>query len=271
MDKDAMALDTNAANTQYSVSGKSVLVTGGTRGVGRAISLRFARSGANVLANFVRDVAAAESLVEQAQTEKISIRTVRADLTQSGGLDRLMQELQASFADLGCLVHCAATGVHKPVEEIQLRQFDWTFALNVRAFVELVRRTLPMMQPGASILGISSEGAVRAVPQYALVGASKGALEALLRHMAAELAAKGIRVNAISPGTLMTDVWKVLPDSERRLAEAARRSPVGRLATVEQVAQVIKFLASPDSSYMTGAFVTVDGGASTILGVGAPL
>jgi enoyl-[acyl-carrier protein] reductase III len=256
-----MAHEMNFARDWYSVKGKNVLVTGGTRGLGRAISVQFARSGANVIANYVRNVKEAESLAELARREELSLRTVRADITHSGGLDNLIGEIQASSGELTCLIHCAATGVHKPVESLELRHLDWTFALNVRGFFELVRRVLPMMPRGATILGISSEGAVRAVPQYAFVGASKGALEALLRHMAVELAPRGIRVNAISPGTLRTDVWNVLPDSERRLAEAADRSPLGRLTTVEEVATVAQFLCSDAASGIIGQTLVVDCGA----------
>lgn len=256
-----MPPDHASAAAACSVAGKRVLVTGGTRGLGRAVSLQFARAGASVVANYVRNVKSAESLLEEARGEGLDLAVVRADITQASGLDRVLQELQAVSAHLSCLVHCAATGVHKPVDELELRHFDWTFALNVRAFLDLVRRVLPMMQAGASILGISSEGATRAVPQYTLVGASKGALEAMLRHMAFELAPRGIRVNAISPGTLRTDVWSVLPDSERRLADAVNRSPLGRLTTVEEVAKTAQFLCSDAASGIVGQTIVVDGGS----------
>lgn len=255
-----MTQPSQQAGNPFSVEGKHVLVTGGTRGVGRAISLRLARSGANVIANYVRDVKAAEMLAEDAAREGLSLRTSRADLTNATGLDRLVDDLRASPGSLSSIVHCAATGVHRGIDELQLRHFDWTFALNVRAFFDLLQRLLPMMQQGGSVIGISSEGAVRAVPRYALVGASKGALEALLRHLAVELAPRGIRVNAISPGTLATDVWKVLPDSEARLADAASRSPIGRLTSVDEVANVAQFLCSDAASGIIGQTIVVDCG-----------
>jgi enoyl-[acyl-carrier protein] reductase III len=135
--------------------------------------------------------------------------------------------------------------------------------LNVRAFFELVQRLSPRMPSGSSIVAISSEGAVRAVAQYTLVGASKGALEALARHLAAELAPKGIRVNVLSPGTVLTDAWKVLPDAEARLAEAGRRSFLGRLTTAEEVAWAAQFLCSDAASGVVGHTLVVDGGART--------
>ena len=165
-------------------------------------------------------------------------------------------------APLSCLVHCAATGVHRPFDQLTLRQFDWTFGLNVRAFFELVQRLLPHFEPGASILGISSEGAVRAVSQYTLVGSTKGALEAMLRHMAVELAPRGIRVNTLAPGTLLTDVWKVLPEGDKRLAEAVHRSTLKRLCTLEEVAQAAQFLCSDAANGIVGHTLVVDGGAA---------
>lgn len=251
-------------NNAFSIDGKTVLVTGGTRGLGRAISLHFAQAGARVIANYARDNAAAESLLRDAQAAGVSLRTVRADLTSEKGMNALVEAVASDFGNLSGLIHCAATGVHKPFGDLTLRHFDWTFALNLRAFFELTQKLLPRMQTGSSILGISSAGAVQAVPQYSLVGSSKGALEALLRHMAVELAPKGVRVNIIRPGSLPTDVWKVLPDSERRLAEAAARSALKRLCTLEEVAQAAQFLCSDAASGIVGQTLVVDAGAAIV-------
>ena len=251
-------------NDLYSLQGKRVLVTGGTRGLGRAISLQFARSGASVLSNYVRDVQAAEALVKQADQEGIAVRAVRADITNPTGIEKLLAEIQSSFGQLTCLVHCAATGIHKPLDQLTLRHFDWTFSLNVRAFFELVHRVLPMMGTGSAIVGISSDGAARAVPQYTLIGSTKGALEAMLRHMAVELAPRGIRVNAVAPGIVHTDVWKILPDSERRLAEAAQKSPLGRLTSLDEVARAAQFLCSDAASGVVGQTLVVDCGTGIV-------
>lgn len=251
-------------NDPLSLRGRNALVTGGTRGLGRAISLQLARAGASVLANFVRDTPAAEALAAAAAAEQLSLRTVRADLTTPKGLDELLAAVQEASGRLSCFVHCAATGVHKPFEDLSLRHFDWTFHLNIRAFFETTRRLLPLMDNPASILGISSEGASRAVPHYTLVGSTKGALEAMIRHLAVELAPRGIRVNALAPGTLHTEVWKILPDAERRLETAARRTPLGRLVSVEEVARVAHFLCSDAASGIVGQTLTVDGGAAVL-------
>lgn len=251
-------------NEIFSLQGRRILVTGGTRGVGRAISLQFARAGATVLANYVRDLKAADRLAADAAAEGLAIKTVRADLTNEKGVERLIEGLGEQFATLSGLVHCAATGVHRPVPDLTLRHFDWTFSLNVRAFFELVHRLLDRFEKGASILAVSSEGAVRAIPHYTLVGASKGALESLVRHFATELAPRGIRVNAISPGTVLTEAWDVLPEREQRLAEARRRSPAGRLVTLDEVATAAQFLCSDAASGIIGHTLVVDAGTRIV-------
>jgi enoyl-[acyl-carrier protein] reductase III len=247
--------------TDFSLQGKSALVTGGTRGIGRAIALRLARAGARVLANHVHDTVSADSLRREAAAENLPIEIVRADITSEKGVNRLLAAMEPSFNPLSIFVHCAATGVHHPIDELTLRQFDWTFSLNVRAFFELVHRLLPRFERGASIVALSSEGAVHAVHQYTLVGASKGALEAMVRHLAIELAPRGIRVNALSPGAIATDAWKALPDNAERLAEAARRSPTGRLTTLEEVAGAAHFLCSDAASGIGGHVLVVDQGS----------
>jgi enoyl-[acyl-carrier protein] reductase III len=248
----------------FSLQNRRFLVTGGTRGVGREIALQFARAGAHVWANYVRDVQAAERLRAQAAAEAISIELCRADLSSEKGMAELLEKLPSSTPGLSGLVHCAATGVHRPVAELTLRHFDWTFALNVRSFFALVHRLLDRFEKGASILAISSGGAVRAVPYYTLIGSSKGALESMVRHFAAELAPRGIRVNALSPGTVLTDAWKVLPDHERRLEEARRRSPLGRLVTLQEVAWAAQFLCSDAAGGIAGHTLVVDGGTRIV-------
>jgi enoyl-[acyl-carrier protein] reductase III len=244
----------------FSVSGRHGIVVGGTRGIGRAIAWRLAESGARVVASYVRDDRAATQLVEDAKQAGLALDVVRADVTSAKGMEQLV-EAAATLAPLSILVFAAATGVHKSLAQLTTRHLDWTFALNVRAFFETVQRLSPRMGPGSSIVALSSEGAVRAIPHYSLVGASKGALESLARHLAAELAPNGIRVNVLSPGTVLTDAWTVLPDSEARLEQASRRSLLGRLTTADEVAWAAQFLCSDAAAGLVGHTLVVDGGA----------
>jgi enoyl-[acyl-carrier protein] reductase III len=247
-------------NTPFSLQGNNVLVSGGTRGIGRAVSLQFARAGATVVSNYVRGQKAADSLLAQAEQEHLRLTLCRADLTIEKGLETIEQCITGLKGGLHGLVHCAATGVHKPFDELTLRHFDWTFALNVRAFFELVKRLLPQFSAGASIVAVSSQGAFRVVPAYSIVGASKGALESLARHLAVELAPRGIRVNIVAPGAVATEAWASMPDAQSRLADMAKRAPLGRLVTAEEVAQATHFLCSDASRAIIGQTLTVDGG-----------
>ena len=251
-------------NNLFSLAGKRILITGGTRGIGRAISLRFAQAGASVIANYVRDIKSAENLKSETDKEGLSLDICRADLTSKKGFERLLDSVKSDEKKLSGMVHCAATGVHGKLEELTTRHFDWIFSLNVRAFFELIKILLPNFSKGSSIVAISSKGATRAVPSYSLIGSSKGALESLSRNLASELAPKGIRVNILSPGSVLTDAWKLMPNSEKRISETLKRTPIGRLATPEDVAWAAQFLCSDASSAIVGQTLIIDGGAGIV-------
>jgi enoyl-[acyl-carrier protein] reductase III len=244
-----------------SLKDKNVLVTGGTRGIGHAISLQFARAGATVIANYVRGQKTADALFAQAQQENLHLILCRADVTIAKGLESVEETVAGLTGGLHGFVHCAATGVHKPFDELTLRHYDWTFALNVRAFFDLVKRILPQCATGASIVAVSSQGALRVVPAYSVVGASKGALEALARHLAVELAPRGIRVNILAPGAIATESWTSMPNALNRLAELTGRTPIGRLVTPDEVALAAQFLCSDAARSIIGHTLVVDGGA----------
>ena len=244
----------------FSVKGRRALVVGGTRGIGRAITWRLAEAGAQVFANYVRERPHAGQLEQEASTAGLDVEAIRADVTSAKGIGVLLESLGPD--PLSILVFAAATGVHRDLDQLTTRHWDWTFKLNARAFFELVQRLAPGMPPGSSIVAVSSEGAIHAVPQYSLVGASKAALESLSRHMAADLAARGIRVNILSPGAISTDAWKAIPDADRRLEKSAQRSMLGRLTTLDEVAWAAQFLCSDASAGLAGHTLVVDGGTS---------
>lgn len=254
-------MSTATASGPFSVVDRRVLVVGGTRGIGRAIAAQLAGAGADVLVNYVRNEETARQFCSDAADAGWRLQALRADVSSDKGREQLVERVSNQFADLTTLVFAAATGIHKPCTELTGRHFDFTYALNVRAFMLLVAALAPGMSTGSSIVALSSEGAVHAMTQYGLVGSTKAALESVCRHLAVELAPRGIRVNALSPGSVRTDAWLALPDAESRLQAAAAHTPRGYLTSLEEVAWAAQFLASDASSGISGHTLVVDGGS----------
>ncbi|HWQ24555.1 MAG TPA: SDR family oxidoreductase [Gaiellaceae bacterium] len=239
--------------------GASVLVTGGSRGIGKAIALRFAALGATRVAiGYLRGDRAAEATATELSALGAEPVLVRGNVASS----RVAEEV-AALGPLHALVHAAATGVIRPALETEDRHWDWTLAANARALLSLTRAAAPSMPTGASVVGISSLGSTRVLADYALVGTSKAALEALVRYLAVELAPRGIRVNAVSAGVVETGALEHFPQKEAML-ELGARNPAGRLVTPEDVAAAVTFLCSPEADMIRGQTLVVDGGWSLL-------
>ena len=238
----------------------SVLVTGGTRGIGRAIALRFAARGAKRIAiGYLRNDRAAEETAEELRAAGAEPVLVRGNVTS----ERVLEQVEA-LGPLDVLVHNAATGVIRPALETEPKHWEWTLTANARALLDLARVTVPQMQAGSSIVGISSLGAQRVLENYALVGTSKAALESLVRYLAVELAPSGIRVNGVSAGVVETDALKHFPNREEMIEHSTTRTPVGRLVEPEDVADAVEFLCSPAAKMVCGQTLIVDGGFSLL-------
>jgi enoyl-[acyl-carrier protein] reductase III len=240
--------------------GASVLITGGTRGIGKVTALRFASLGARRIAlGYMRGDRAAQETAEELAGLGVETLFVRGNVASQ----RIAEEV-AALGPVDVLVHAAATGVIRPALETQDKHWDWTLAANARAFLSLTRAAAPSLPEGSSIVAISSLGSIRVLEDYALVGASKAAMEALVRYLAVELAPRGISVNAVSAGVVETGALDHFPRKEAML-ELGRRNPVGRLVTPEDVAACITFLCSPDATMIRGQTLVIDGGGSLLL------
>jgi enoyl-[acyl-carrier protein] reductase III len=237
--------------------GSSVLVTGGTRGIGRAIALRLVADGAaRAVLGYMRNDTAAEeaaALVREAGAEPVLVRRNVAD-------ERVVAELGAA-GPYRVVVHNAATGVIRPALETEDKHWDWTLNANARALLSLARATAPAMESGASIVAISSLGAQRVLSNYVLVGTSKAALESVVRYLGVELAPRGIRVNAVSGGVVETEALDFFPNKEEML-RSVERTPAGRLVEPGDIAAAVSFLCSPDAAMICGQTLVVDGGFS---------
>lgn len=246
------------------LSGKVALVTGSSRGIGRAIAIKLAQAGADVAINYLRNKAKAEETAEAIQAEGSRALIVRANVAEEAEVTDIFAAIQEHFGRLDILVSNAASGILKSALELNLRYWRWTMDINAGCLLPLAKGATQLMHDDGSIVAVSSLGAMRAIPNYAAVGASKAALESLVRHLAVELAPRQIRVNAVSAGLVETDAIKHFPRSREMLAETLRRTPAGRLTEPEDVANVVLYLCSDLARMIMGQTVVVDGGYSIV-------
>jgi enoyl-[acyl-carrier protein] reductase III len=243
-----------------SIEGRSVLVTGGTRGIGKAIALRLAADGAaRVALGYLRNDAAAETAAEDVRAAGAEPVLVRGNIAS----ERVVEEF-ASHGPYAAIVHNAATGVIRSALETEDKHWDWTLAANARALLSLARACAPDMEKGSSIVGISSLGSTRVLQNYVLVGTSKAALESVVRYLAVELAPRGIRVNAVSAGVVETEALDFFPNREEMVRAGRERTPAGRLVEPDDVAGAVAYLCSPDAEMVRGHTLIVDGGYSLL-------
>jgi len=241
------------------LDGSSVLVTGGTRGIGLAIALRLVRDGASrAVLGYMRNDAAAEEAATQIRAAGAEPVLVRGEVSKP----EVVAEL-AAHGPYRVVVHNAATGVVRAALETEDKHWDWTLNANARALLSLARACAPAMEPGSSIVGISSLGSQRVLDDYVLIGTSKAALEAVVRYLAVELAPRGVRANAVSAGVVETGALEHFPNKAAML-RSVERTPAGRLVEPEDVAAAVSFLCSDDASMIRGQTIVVDGGFSLL-------
>lgn len=244
-------------------TGKTALVTGSSRGIGRAIALKLADNGADIVVNYVRKKNDAEDVAAQIKEKGCRAIAVRANMSEAEDIQKLVEAAKNEFGKIDFLVNNAVSAVLRPVAELTDRHVEYTLNINVKAFVALVQSALPYFtEQGGSIVSITSLGSQRYLKGYGILGASKAAVESLTRTLAVELAPKGIRVNVVCGGPIDTDALRVLPDYEKLIAHTIKFSPGGRMGQPDDVAGVVSFLCSDDARWIYGQTLIVDGGLS---------
>lgn len=244
---------------------KIALITGGSRGIGRAISLTLAEAGATVVVNYLRRKSAADELEQFIRSKGQTCRLFKANIEDEAEINRMMDFISEEYGRLDILVSNAVFGVVKPVTEIKHRHWEKTLNTNAAALLTLAQKMAGM--PGSSdgsIIALTSLGGQRVLPGYSIVGVSKAAIESLVRYLAVELAPRGIRVNAIAPGVVETEALRYFPDADKMVREAKEKTPLKTLTTPEDVSQLALFLCSDSSSKITGQIITIDGGYSLL-------
>jgi enoyl-[acyl-carrier protein] reductase III len=254
-----------------SLKGKVALVTGGSRGIGRAVTLRLASAGADVIINFFRKREAAERTADEARGLGVRAHIIKANLAEPEKIDRMFAEINEKFGKLDILVNNAASGVARSALELDCDGWDWTMNINARAALLCAQRAAALMKNGGAIVNISSLGSRLVMPIYTAVGVSKAALEAITRYLAIELAPRGIRVNAVSAAAVETEALKLYTADPSLPRPLVTTTPAGRMVQPEDMAGVVAFLCDDAACMIRGQVIIVDGGVSlTALGYSPP-
>lgn len=240
----------------------SVVVTGGTSGVGLAAALKMAADGVKVVLTYARDTHAAEEARRLVTKQGAAVDLIRADLGDPAGVEEFGVRVRAAGDRVDHLIHAAAAGKPGDLLELSSDELDRAVRLNGTSIVHVVREVEGLLAPGSSVLFVTSAGAVRAIPQYGTLGAPKALAEHLVRYLARELAPKGVRINCISPGPVDTKARReMFPDTwEERLQAQVEANPSGRGVSLEEIAEIVALLAHDAFRMMQGQVITVDGG-----------
>lgn len=242
---------------------KFIFISGGSRGIGRAISLSQAAEGVDLFINYLRDDESANDVKREAEKKGARVTLLPGNVGDPEVIPALFERVAKETNRLDALIHNAALGVFKPVSQLRVKDWDISLDVNAKALLLLTQSALPLMKPaGGKIIAISSLGAHHFTPNYGAIGISKAALENLVRYLAVELAPLKICVNAVSGGLVDTDSLKMFPNVEAMKKEFLHRTPGGRLGKPEDLADVVAFLLSPRSDWIYGQTLTVDGGYS---------
>jgi enoyl-[acyl-carrier protein] reductase III len=242
------------------LAGKVALVTGASRGIGRAIAHKLASAGCDLAINYYNSAEEAQSLCAEIQGMGRRAVAIQGSVGIPDSVDEMFVELGKHFDRLDILVSNAASGVLKPALEMTLKHWRWCLETNALALDLLAQRAVPLMPAGSCMIALSSLGASRAMPGYGFIGASKAALESLVRTLAQELGPRQIRVNTVSAGVVDTDALRYFPNREELLANFAHRTPAGPKLTPEDVAGAVYLLCLPEANMITGHTLVVDGG-----------
>jgi enoyl-[acyl-carrier protein] reductase III len=246
---------------------KVAVITGSGRGIGRGIALALAQQGCHVAINYFRRREDAERTAQEAATYGVKTAVIKANVGNEADVQRLVAEAARLLGGIDIFIGNAASGVLRPVTEIDAKAWDWTLNINARSILLGARAAIPhMLQKGwGRIITITSIGSRRVFPEYSVVGVSKAAIEAVTRYLAVELAPQGIIANCISPGVVLTGALDFFPSKDAMIEHAQKHTPTGRLVTPEDVGAVVTWLCSDAAAMIVGQTIELDGGYSLLM------
>ncbi|WP_342506299.1 enoyl-[acyl-carrier-protein] reductase FabL [Sporosarcina sp. FSL K6-2383] len=244
---------------------KVAMVTGSSRGLGKALAIELARQGYDIVVNYARSRSAAEETVKEIEALGRKAIMIRANVGDVAKLRIMFEQVKEEFGRLDVFISNAASGVLRPVMELEESHWDWTMNINAKAMLFGAQEAAKLMDKGGKIIGVSSLGSIRYLENYTTVGVSKAAIESITRYLAVELAPLGIAVNTVSGGALDTEALKHFPNREEMLEDARKNTPAGRMVEVEDMVKTAMFLISDGADMIRGQTIIVDGGRSILL------
>ena len=244
---------------------KVAMVTGSSRGLGKALAIELAKQGYDIVVNYARSRSAAEETVKEIEALGRKAIMIRANVGDVKKLRTMFEQVKEEFGRLDVFVSNAASGVLRPIMELEETHWDWTMNINAKAMLFGAQEAARLMDKGGKILGVSSLGSIRYLENYTTVGVSKAAIESLTRYLAVELAPLGIAVNTVSGGALDTEALKHFPNRDELLEDARINTPAGRMVEIDDMVKAAMFLISADSDMIRGQTIIVDGGRSILL------
>ena len=242
-----------------SLAGKVAIVTGASRGIGRAIALRLSQEGASVVVNYKRGADRAKDVVSAIEAAGGKALAVQADVSKTAEIRDLFDRTQETYSQIDILVNNAGVTLSKPVAEVTEAEFDNLFAINVKGTFFACQEAAKRMAEGGRIVNFSSSTTAIMMPTYGVYVATKGAVEQLTRSLAKELGDREITVNVISPGPTDTELFTVGKTAEQ-IQRFTQMTALGRLGKVEDIADVTAFLCSEQARWITGQNIRVNGG-----------
>src|SRR5690606_38069300 len=258
----------NLRKADYSMhENKVALVTGSSRGVGKAAAIALAQAGYDIVVNYARSKKAALKTVEEIEKLGRKAFLVRANVGDVEKIKKMFTEIDEEFGCLDVFINNAASCVVRPAMELEESHWDWTMNINSKALLFCAQEAAKLMEKhnGGKIVSLSSLGSIRYLENYTSVGVSKAAVEALTRYLAVELSSRNIIVNAVSGGAINTDALKHFPNREELLADARANTPAGRMVEIDDIVKAVMFLLSDDAYMIRGQPIIVDGGRSILV------
>ncbi|QLE54634.1 SDR family oxidoreductase [Nostoc sp. TCL26-01] len=241
------------------LAGKVAIVTGASRGIGRAIALTLASKGASVVVNYAGRADKAAEVVTEIEKLGVKAIAIQADISKLADIEQLFQQTITHFGKVDILVNNAGTIIYKPIAEITEEDFDKIYAINVKGTFFACQQAAKHMTAGGRIINFSSSTTGMMLPTYSAYVATKGAVEQISRVLAKELGAKGIAVNVVSPGPTDTELFRE-GKTEAQINHLAQLAAFGKLGDVQEIADVVGFLASDEARWITGQNIRVNGG-----------